>query len=132
MPDASRRDLDRCIEAVEAGYEFLLAYAAQGHESDRHAGAGGDVRRYLAGMDKALNGLGELALACAEQMDGENVAEYRGFLDALDADARKARAAVRLVLSRDDISSQLIDSLNASSHLRALLTDLFLIDEALK
>ncbi|MEX2525004.1 MAG: hypothetical protein WD750_08605 [Gammaproteobacteria bacterium] len=132
MPDASRRDLDRCIEAVEAGYEFLLAYAAQGHESDRHAGAGGEVRRYLADMDEALNGLGELALACAEQVDGESVTEYRGFLDALDADARKARAAVRLVLSRDDISSQLVDNLNASSHLRALLTDLFLIDEALK
>ena len=28
--------------------------------------------------------------------------------------------------------SQLVDNLNASIHLRALLTDLFLIDEALK
>lgn len=132
MPEASRRDLDRCIEAVEAGYEFLLAYAAQGHESDQTAGAGGEVRRYLAGMDDALNGLGDRARACAEQADGAIMNDYREFLDALDADARKARAAIRLVISRDDISSQLVDNLNASSHLRALLTDLFLIDEALK
>jgi hypothetical protein len=36
------------------------------------------------------------------------------------------------VLDRDAISSQLIDNLNASIHLRALLTDLFLIGEVLR
>jgi hypothetical protein len=30
------------------------------------------------------------------------------------------------------MSSQLVDNLNASIHIRALLTDVFLIDEALK
>ena len=37
-----------------------------------------------------------------------------------------------LALAQPAISSQLIDNLNASIHLRALLTDLFLIDEILK
>ena len=41
-------------------------------------------------------------------------------------------AAIRLVLAQSSIGSQLIDNLNASIHLRALLTDLFLLDEALK
>jgi hypothetical protein len=36
------------------------------------------------------------------------------------------------VLAQPAISSQLIDNLNASIHLRALLTDLFLIDEIFK
>jgi len=36
------------------------------------------------------------------------------------------------VLAREDISSQLIDNMNASIHLRALLTDLFIVDEVLK
>jgi len=36
------------------------------------------------------------------------------------------------VLSLPAIGSQVIDNLNASIHLRALLTDLFLIDEVLK
>jgi len=39
---------------------------------------------------------------------------------------------VHLVLVQPSISSQLVDNLNASIHLRALLTDLFLIDEILK
>ncbi len=34
------------------------------------------------------------------------------------------------MLSREKIASLLIDNLNASVHLRALLTDLFLIDQA--
>ena len=43
-----------------------------------------------------------------------------------------ALAAVRLVQAQPSISSQLVDNLNASIHLRALLTDLFLLDEILK
>ena len=42
------------------------------------------------------------------------------------------RAALRLVLAQQALSSQLIDNLNASIHIRALLTDIFLIDETLK
>jgi len=45
----------------------------------------------------------------------------------LDRDARDSLAAIELVLAQPVISSQLIDNLNASIHLRALLTDLFLL-----
>jgi hypothetical protein len=44
-------------------------------------------------------------------------------------DARKAGAAIALVLAQEKISSELVDNLNASIHLRALLTDLFLLSE---
>ena len=44
-------------------------------------------------------------------------------------DAEAALAAVRLVSAQEGVSSQLIDNLNANIHLRALLTDLFLVDE---
>ncbi len=47
------------------------------------------------------------------------------------SDARDSLAAIELVLAQSVISSQLIDNLNASIHLRALLTDLFLIEEIL-
>jgi hypothetical protein len=60
------------------------------------------------------------------------MAPYTGFMAVIDRDARDAQAAVRLVLAQPDISSQIVDNLNASIHLRALLTDLFLIDEVLK
>jgi hypothetical protein len=45
---------------------------------------------------------------------------------------RGARAAFRLVLAQRALSSQLIDNLSASTHVRALLTDIFLIEETLK
>jgi hypothetical protein len=47
-------------------------------------------------------------------------------------DARAAQAAVRMVLAQPAVTSQIVDNLNASIHVRALLTDLFLIDEVLK
>lgn len=50
----------------------------------------------------------------------------------VDRDARDSLAAIELVLAHPAISSQLIDNLNASIHLRALLTDLFLLDEIVK
>ena len=50
----------------------------------------------------------------------------------LARDARSSVAAIELVLAQPAISSQLIDNLNASMHLRALLADLFLITEILE
>jgi len=50
----------------------------------------------------------------------------------LQRDASNTLAALRLVMAQPSISSQLIDNLNASIHFRAVLTDLFLVDEALK
>jgi hypothetical protein len=41
--------------------------------------------------------------------------------------ARNSVAAIELVLAQTAISSQLIDNLNGSIHLRALLADLFLV-----
>ena len=80
----------------------------------------------------ALDGLAAVIDACASGLDSELPKTGAAFFAAVDADARIALAAIRLVLSRADISSQLIDNLNASIHLRALLTDLFIVDEALK
>ena len=62
----------------------------------------------------------------------EPAARYRAYGAVLDRDARDSLAAIELVLAQRSISSQLVDNLNASIHLRALLTDLFLIDELLK
>jgi hypothetical protein len=39
---------------------------------------------------------------------------------------------LKLTLAQPSISSQLVDNLNASIHLRTLLTDIFLVDEIVK
>lgn len=119
------------IDTIEAGYEYMLAYAAQGLEKDQASPHQEEVVRHLNAMDKSLSSLATLATQQASEVDGDKASQYQSFLQALQHDTVHAQGAIRLVLCRSGISSQLIDNLNASSHVRALLTDLFLLDEAL-
>lgn len=121
-------ELERRIEVIEAGYEYLLAYAAQGRQDD----SASDVRRTLSEMRAALEGLGNFVATHLRATSTAAASEAAAFLEAIDTDARTAHGAISLVLSRSAISSLLVDNLNASIHLRALLTDLFLVDQALK
>jgi len=125
-----RARLDACIDVIEGGYEFMLAYAAQGKRTDRNAPGESGPRPRLEAMIAALAELGALARAVAADADAAVVGECEAFFEAIERDAAVATAAVRLVLRRPDIGSQLIDNLNASIHLRAVLTDIFLLDEA--
>ena len=88
-------DLDQRIEAIESGYEFLLAYAAQGRDTDKGAAAGRNVREFLERMEAALDGLGAVVAACARRSDAELEQIAGPFLAAVDADARVARGAYR-------------------------------------
>jgi len=128
-----RQDLQRRVDAIEGGYEYCLAYAAQGRTTDRDAsGAPGELRERLGGMAVALQGLGAVVRDCAAARDPHWPRIGEHFFSALDDDAAKAAGAIGLVLAQQTISSQLVDNLNATIHLRALLTDLFLADEALQ
>jgi len=110
----------------------MLAYAAQGLPSEHGSTAGSQIREFLRKCEQALDGLADAARRAVALLDPEEPAPYEAFVNVLDHDARNARAAVRLVLAQASIGSTLVDNLNASSHLRAVLTDLFLLDEALK
>jgi hypothetical protein len=127
-----REELDRRCDAIEEAYEFMLAYAAQGLQGDAGNQTGGQLREFLTRAATALTGLGDLFRSLIDEGGLEPADSYRAYGAVLDRDARDSLAAVELVLAQPSISSQLIDKLNASIHLRALLTDLFLIDELLK
>ncbi|WP_419943256.1 hypothetical protein [Candidatus Palauibacter sp.] len=125
----SRADLKAHIETIEKAYEFFLSYAALGAAAEEASKVGGQLREFLGRTNAALRALendlpGLLATESLEPADA-----YRDVIGVTSADAAKAGAAVRLVLAQETISSQLIDNLNASTHLRALLTDLFLLDD---
>jgi hypothetical protein len=113
------------FEAIEECYEFMLAYAAQGLANDKGSESGKQVREFLTRAVNALTGLTE---SCAEAMGNDRPA----FLAVLEREASDSLAALDLVLAQPAISSQLIDNLNASVHLRALLTDVFLLGEVLR
>jgi hypothetical protein len=117
---------------VEECYEFMLAYAAQGRPSDEGSKPGGQIREFLRRAASAIAGLAEGFSKVVKQHDLEPVEKYQGFLAVLDRDARSSLAAIDLVLAQPSISSQLVDNLNASTHLRALLTDLFLMSDILR
>lgn len=112
------------IEVIERGYEYLLAYAAQGRQEE----SGTELRPTLMRMHEALTDMqGSIRARFADlpALSGVN-----DFTDVVERDVKAARGAIGLVLSRERIASLLVDNLNASVHLRALLTDLFLIEQA--
>jgi len=130
--DQQRSEFAARCDTIEEAYEFMLAYAAQGLPHEHGSPLGSQIREFLRNCEQALDGLAEAANRSVRHAKLEDSAPYDAFVSVLDHDARNARAAVRLVLAQPSIGSQLVDNLNASSHVRAVLTDLFLLDEALK
>ena len=121
----------RC-NAIEQCYEFMLAYAGQGLSGEEGSQSSGEAREYLNRAVEALSGLAQAYASAVKQRNLQPAEHYNAFLAVLDRDARDSLAAIQLVLAQATLSSQLIDNLNASIHLRALLTDIFLVDEILK
>jgi hypothetical protein len=125
-------DIQERCEKIEAGYEFMLSYAAQGLQSDEDSASGKQLRDHLSRMVEALHGMDA---CCADLVKKEQLSpadRYQALFAVLARDAENALAVIEVVLLQPAISSQLIDNLNASMHLRALLTDLFLITEILE
>ncbi len=118
------------IDAIEETYEFMLAYAAQGRRSEEED-AGSGIRERLTRAEAAL-GIIAAATLDAIPVKGPQVAYAGEFLDVVRADAARARTAFRFVLAQPSIGSQIVDNLNATTHVRTLLTDLFLLDESIK
>jgi hypothetical protein len=123
MTSGLPKTLADAIDAVEGTYEFMLAYAAQGRSREE---AGDDIRDFLVRADAGL------AIIAAMPSPNGGGDDQAAFVEMVRQDAARARTAMRFVLAQRAIGSQMIDNLNASIHVRTLLTDLFLLDEALK
>ena len=125
-------EICRRCNTVEECYAFMLAYAAQGVSSGDGSQSGGRIREVLQQAVDALSGLAD---ACRTAVNGdalESAEKYVAFLVVLDRDALDSIRTIELVVAQPAISSQLIDNLNASMHLRAVLTDLFLVSDIVK
>ncbi len=124
-----RDDVKSRIDAIEESYEFFLAFAAQGLTSDQGSKSGGQLRMFLGKCEGALDGLAGATRGLIAEESLEPATTWAAVLDIVDRDASDTLSALRLVAAQSSISSQLIDNLNANIHFRALLTDLFLVDE---
>ena len=124
-----RAEICRRCHTVEECYEFMLAYAAQGLASEGGSRSGNQIREFLQRAVDALSGLADTCVNAVKADAPDAADKYFAFLEVLDRDARDSIRIIELVLAQPTISSQLIDNLNASLHLRAVLTDLFLFGE---
>jgi hypothetical protein len=111
------------LETIESAYEFMLAYAAQGRDTDEGAKMSPSIRETLEALLAALPAVGPALAAARPHEAAKDLAEI------VAEDAARAATSVRAALACARISSQLVDNLNASIHLRAVLTGLFLADE---
>lgn len=131
-PEEAQQELERRADAIEGGYELMLAYAAQGLDSDQGAANSSQLRDHLTRFDAALTGLPEVYRSAATALGVGPKDALDGLLKTLAADAAFTQSALRMALAQPGISSQLIDNINASIHVRGLLTDVFVIDELLR
>ena len=132
-PEQAREELARRADAIEGGYEMMLAYAAQGLASDQGAANSAQLRDHLQRFDTALTGLSQVYRDAAAALGIGPQDALDSLLETLDADGAFTQSALRVVMALPGgISSQMIDNMNASIHVRGLLTDVFVIDELLR
>lgn len=133
MASDTRSKIAAGIDAIEGAYEFFLAYAAQGITRESDSGrVGAQLRTHLAVMAKAFSELSPLLAAIVQEGGLDASDELEAFRSVVEVDAERALAVVALVQAQESVTSQLIDNLNASVHVRTLLTDIFVLDEVLK
>ena len=132
MSQSATDELQATVNIVEETYEFCLAYAAKGVSGLMARTGDTQVRDQLEKLAQALPNLADVFLKVGEENEGDGKEQYKGFIEVLRRDAEAGHAAVSLVLAQENITSQMVDNLNGMIHLRALLTDVFLIDEMLR
>jgi len=117
------------INTIEEAFEYMLAYAAQGLEQE-DPNEGGGIREFLAKAIGALDGIHEVAVKRVNAIPTIEDS-WNEYLDILKTDASRALALIKFAQSQPLLSSELIDNLNATNHIRTVLTDIFLLDSAL-
>ena len=132
MSQSATEALQAHVDVVEETYEFCLAYAAKGVNAQMAASGDRLVRERLEKMAATLEELPGAFLALAEERGSPNGDRYQAFIEVMKRDSAAGLAAVQLVLAQPGVTSQMVDNLNGMIHLRALLTDVFLLDEILR
>ena len=132
MSQSAADALQAHVDVVEETYESCLAYAAKGVNAQMAISNDRLVREGLERMARTLTELPQSFVALAEERGEERRDLYDAFIEVMRRDSAAGLAAVQLVLAQPGITSQMIDNLNGMIHLRALLTDVFLLDEILR
>ena len=119
-------EIREAIDQIEAAYEFMLAYAAQGRRNESEAEGTSQIRSFLEQFRQALDSIEQtIPILCPAGKAGQ------AFGERFAADVRVMQSILDLLLEHKSISSDMIDNTNGLIAVRALLTDLFFVDQVL-
>lgn len=118
--------LREAFDTVEEAYEFMLAYAAQGRQTESETEGASQIRGFLDRFRSALDDMdGAIPQLIPAGSPGHAYAER--FID----DSAIMKSILDLLTSRDNITSEMIDNTNGMVPVRSLLTNIFFVDQAL-
>ena len=126
ISNATTATIRQAIDDVEEAYEFMLAYAAQGRQQESETEGASQIRRFLERFHAALD---TLSAATSELSSSNGVG--RAFISRFAADTEVMKSVLDLLMSQDNITSDMIDNTNGLIAVRAFLTDLFFIDQVI-
>ena len=115
------------IEIVEASYEFMLAYAAQGRMDEGAGSDGAHIRTFLERFAAAAQDMKGQAEALMAGADSDGGALFASF----SRDSDVVLSVLRVLLAGDNISSEMVDNTNGLIVMRSYLTTLFFIDKVI-
>ena len=122
--DAMAKDVRAAINQIEEAYEFMLAYAAQGRQHEAETEGESQIRGFLVRFRSALDSLSS-CMPGLLSADGHGAAFAKRFAE----DVAVMQSILDLITNQDSISSDMIDNTNGLIAVRALLTDLFFVDQ---
>ena len=115
------------IEIVEESYEFMLAYAAQGRMDE---GAGADGAHIRTFLERFATAAADMKGQAEALMVGDNSGGGALF-ESFQRDSDFVLSVLRVLLARDNISSEMVDNSNGLNFMRSYLTTLFFIDKVI-
>ena len=117
-------DMRNAIDQIEEAYEFMIAYAAQGRKQEPETEGASQIRGYLERFRQSLDTIRQSIPAMMSEH-----ANSAAFAERFSSDLDVMQSVLDLIVSRDSISSDMIDNTNGLISVRSLLTDLFFIDQ---
>ncbi len=114
----------KSIDVVEECYEFMLAYAAQGRKREPEDESVSRIRHYLTRFQDALDQMQEVLPAILPTDTGQP------FRERFQDDIAVTRSVLALLSEQPSITSDMIDNTNGLIAVRAFMTDLFFVDQA--
>lgn len=113
------------IDAIEEAYEFMLAYAAQGRVEEGAGPEGAHIRNFLERFVDAADALtGQISTLLEKDKDAG-----AALLGSFKQDSATVMSVLRLLLGKQNISSEMVDNSNGLIAMRSYLTTLFFIDK---